>query len=69
MYSEQEARKAIAFIEALKHTKGIWRGVNFELLPWQRQIIGDVFGTLKAMVIDNTIRRMLKYLKRMVNQK
>lgn len=48
MYSEQEARKAIAFIEALKHTKGIWRGVNFELLPWQRQIIGDVFGTLKS---------------------
>ena len=69
MYSEQEARKAIAFIEALKHTKGIWRGVNFELLPWQRQIIGDVFGTLKSNGYRQYNTAYVEVLKRMVNQK
>ncbi len=47
MFSEQHAKRAIQFIESLKHTKGKWRGVNFELLDWQKQIVSDVFGTIK----------------------
>jgi len=29
------------------HTKGVWYGQPFELLPWQDKIIRDVFGTVK----------------------
>ena len=41
------ADRAVAFINSLKHTKGIWYGKNFELLPWQDKIVRDLFGTLK----------------------
>ena len=41
------AQRAITFINMLKHTKGEWHGKNFDLLPWQTQIISDVFGTVK----------------------
>jgi phage terminase large subunit-like protein len=38
---------AVAFIEALSHTKGTWAGKPFELIDWQERIIRDVFGILK----------------------
>lgn len=41
------AERAIAFISSLKHTKGVWYGKNFDLLPWQERIVRDLFGTLK----------------------
>ena len=41
------ANRAVAFINSLKHTKGVWYGKNFELLPWQDKIVRDLFGTLK----------------------
>ena len=41
------ADRAVAFINSLKHTKGVWYGKNFELLPWQDKIVRDLFGTLK----------------------
>ena len=41
------ADRAVAFINSLKHTKGVWYGKNFELLPWQDKIVRDIFGTLK----------------------
>lgn len=41
------ADRAVAFINALKHTKGEWHGKNFELLPWQETIVRDIFGTVK----------------------
>ncbi len=44
---KQKAQHAVDFINCLKHTKGIWHGVDFSLLPWQEEIIRDVFGTLK----------------------
>ena len=31
----------------LKHTKGSWYGKNFELLPWQTDIVSNIFGTVK----------------------
>lgn len=47
MFDEAKAQRAITFIESLKHTKGRWAGVRFELLPWQRNIIRDIFGTVR----------------------
>ena len=41
------ADRAVAFISALKHTKGEWHGKNFVLLPWQEKVVRDVFGTVK----------------------
>ena len=41
------ADRAVAFINSLKHTKGVWYGQNFNLLPWQTKIVKDIFGTLK----------------------
>lgn len=47
MYDEAKAKRTINFINALKHTKGKWRGIPFDLLPWQDKIISDIFGTVK----------------------
>ncbi len=46
-YDKAAADYAVAFIEALSHTKGTWAGKRFELIDWQEQVIRDVFGTLK----------------------
>ena len=43
-YDEVKADRAVTFIENLRHTKGKWAGKRFWLLPWQEQIIRDVFG-------------------------
>ena len=48
MFSEAHANRAVRFFESLKHTKGQFSGQPFTLLPWERQIIRDVYGTLKA---------------------
>lgn len=47
MFDREKADYAVDFINCLKHTKGRWQGVPFELLPWQDRIIRDVFGTVK----------------------
>lgn len=46
-YSQKHADYAVAFIENLQHTKGVWAGKPFELFPWQEQIVRDLFGILK----------------------
>ena len=46
-FDERKARRALDFIECLKHTKGEFHGKPFLLLPWQRQIVSDVFGTVR----------------------
>ena len=46
-YDKQRADHAVAFIENLKHTKGIWAGKKFELINWQEEIIRNVFGIIK----------------------
>ena len=48
MFDEAKAQRTLKFINNLRHTKGQWRGVPFDLLPWQEQIIRDVFGTVKG---------------------
>ena len=46
-YDEEKADFAIEFIRCLSHTKGIWAGQPFELMPWQEQIVRDLFGIIK----------------------
>ena len=46
-YDKAKADRAINFIRCLKHTKGSWSGKPFDLIPWQEQIIRDVFGVVK----------------------
>lgn len=47
MFDETKAQRTLQFINNLKHTKGRWHGMPFDLLPWQEEIIKDVFGTVK----------------------
>ena len=48
MFDKKRAQAAINwFPHYLKHTKGKWAGQPFELLPWQQEIIGKLFGTVK----------------------
>ena len=46
-YDKDKADYAVNFIQLLSHTKGTWAGKKFELIPWQEQIIRDVFGVVK----------------------
>ncbi len=48
VYSKEAADYAVSFIQALRHTSGIWDEQPFELIDWQEQIIRDVFGVLKT---------------------
>lgn len=45
-FDRERAQYVIDFLQALKHG-GNWRGVDFELLGWQRNLVTDVFGTVK----------------------
>lgn len=46
-FDHDKADRAVTFINNLKHTKGVWHGVPFDLLPWQDKIVRDIFGTVK----------------------
>lgn len=46
-YDKKKADRAVTFIENLCHTKGKWAGAPFWLLPWQEQLIRDIFGIVK----------------------
>jgi phage terminase large subunit-like protein len=47
MFKKDRADKVIKFIENLKHTKGEFYGKPFILMPWQKKIIREIFGTIK----------------------
>ena len=47
-YDQAKADLAVNFIQGLKHTKGKWYNKPFILLPWQEQVIRDVYGVVKA---------------------
>lgn len=57
MFDEARANRAVKFFEMLKHTDGQFFDQRFILLPWERQIIRDVYGTVKE---DGT--RQFKYV-------
>ena len=42
------AVRAIRFYQYLRHSKGEWAGHEFELAPWQKFIIGSVYGWIRA---------------------
>src|SRR3972149_6058761 len=46
MFDEARANRAVRFYESLKHTKGRFYGQPFTLLPWQAQIVREVYGTV-----------------------
>lgn len=46
-YDGAKADRAVRFIQNLCHTKGKWAGKKFILLPWQEQIVRDIFGIVK----------------------
>jgi len=56
MFDEARAQRAVNFFEMLKHTKGRFFGQPFALLPWEKDIIRKVYGT----VHENGIRQ-IKY--------
>ena len=45
-YDARRADFAVGFIQMLKHTTGEWYGKPFRLMPWQEQIIRDIFGVV-----------------------
>ena len=45
MFDKELANRAVRFIELMKLT-GDFHGQPFSLIPWQRQIVWDVYGTL-----------------------
>lgn len=57
MFDEARADRAVRFFEMLRHTDGQFYNQPFTLLPWERQIIRDVYGTVKE---DGT--RQYKYV-------
>lgn len=54
-YDKAKADRAVLFIEQLCHTKGKWDGKPFWLLPWQEQIVRDIFG-----IVDDRGRRQFR---------
>ncbi len=46
-YDEERAEHVVRFIENLKHTKGEWYNKPFILLPWQKEIVRNLFGVIK----------------------
>lgn len=47
IFSEEAAGRALRFMSHLRFTKGEWRGRTFELEPWQRFIVANLFGWLR----------------------
>lgn len=54
-FDERKAKRVTQFIECLCHTKGEFHGQPFTLLPWQKKIVDDVFGTVRED--DPTMRQ------------
>ena len=46
VFSESRAARAVRFFESLRHTKGRFHGEPFTLLPWEKTIVRDVYGTV-----------------------
>ncbi len=46
-YDKALADRAVNFIQSLRHTKGEFYNQPFILLPWQEQIVRDLFGVVR----------------------
>lgn len=47
-YDEKKADHVVNFIQQLKHSDGRWAGQRMKLLPWEEQIVRDLFGIIGA---------------------
>lgn len=48
-FNEKKAEHAVRFFETLlTHTKGRWAGTRFDLIPWERELVRNIFGTVKS---------------------
>ena len=48
-FDDEEADRVVDFVESeLRHHKGEWAGQLFELDPWQRELLREVFGWFRA---------------------
>src|SRR5258706_10964556 len=47
MFDEAKAERAVKFMELMKLT-GDFHGQPFKLIPWQKNIVWDVYGTMNA---------------------
>lgn len=45
-FDNAKALRAAQFINLLKHVDGEWYGKPFDMMPWQNQIVTDVYGTM-----------------------
>ena len=52
-YDPEKADHAIKFIKNLKHTKGIWRGTKFTVLP-AGSGGADILGTVRDKATGST---------------
>lgn len=43
-FDEEDVQRKIRFVSKLKHTLGQFKGVNFNLLPWQQWIVASIYG-------------------------
>src|SRR3989337_1233281 len=59
-FDEGKAEQAVRFVRSLKHTKGRWCGVPFNLQPFQEKRIREIFGRLNA---DGTRQYRIVYLE------
>ena len=57
LFLEPYADRAVRFFESLRHTKGQFYGQPFYLLPWQKQIVRDVYGTMRGPVNGRALRQ------------
>lgn len=57
MFNDLKAQRAVKFFEGLKHTKGKFFGEPFTLMPWEKTIIQDVYGT-----VNDSGFRSIKYV-------
>ncbi len=65
MFDGAMADRAVRFIQQLNHTKGVWHGVPFDLLPWQETLIRDILALLKQMGTGSTIQHLWRCPRKM----
>jgi phage terminase large subunit-like protein len=63
-FSPEAASRAIDFVACLKHPKGTWRGVPFQLTDWQRPDWEQVFGTMVPNPNRDSRRKMIRQYRR-----
>lgn len=60
MFDDERADRAIKFMELIPHTQGIWAGKCEPFLDWEREIVREVFGTVRP---DGTRQYRIVYIE------